>query len=140
MTLHLILTPELEERLRQEAQRLGQPSETIALQLLADHLPQPLDERRAAAIAMLPGWMKEDDNMSAHEEAETPRFCACLTRTGRPTESSETARPRANSERITGAAMVDCGARFGLTPLRRSPKRIFFPIHDQRRQNEVGKL
>jgi predicted transcriptional regulator len=78
MTLHLSLTPELEERLRQEAQRLGKPSETIALQLLADHLPQPLDERRAAAIAMLQEWMKEDDHMSAHEEAENTRILRML--------------------------------------------------------------
>lgn len=58
MTLQLTLPCPLEERLRQEAERLGQSAEALALQLLDEHLPPPLDERRAAALAMLREWME----------------------------------------------------------------------------------
>ncbi len=55
MTLHLTLPPELEARLRQEAERRGQPEEAIALQVLDEHLPPPLDEsnRRIQAAKSL---------------------------------------------------------------------------------------
>jgi hypothetical protein len=59
MTLQLNFPPQLAERLRQEAARQGQTSEAMALSLLDQHLP-PLDERRAAAIALLHQWMEED--------------------------------------------------------------------------------
>jgi len=39
MTLQLTLPSELEERLRQEAARRGQAGESVALQLLDEHLP-----------------------------------------------------------------------------------------------------
>ncbi len=67
MTLQLSLPPKLAERLRQEAERQGQPSEAIAVSLLDEHLP-PLDERRAAAIAQLHQWMEEDTPTGDAEE------------------------------------------------------------------------
>ena len=70
MSLQLTLPPDLEERLRQEAERRGQPSESVALHLLDQHLPPPLDERRAAAIAMLQQWMKEDAQREYTDEDE----------------------------------------------------------------------
>ncbi len=69
MTLQLVLPPDLEERLRQEAQRRGQPRESVAMQLLAEHLPPPLDERRAAAVAMLNRWIDEDAKLPPEEAA-----------------------------------------------------------------------
>jgi hypothetical protein len=60
MTLQLNLPPELQERLRQEAERRQEPVEAVAVRLLDEHLPPPLDARRAAAIAMLRQWMEED--------------------------------------------------------------------------------
>ena len=47
MTVQLTLPPELEARLRREAERRGQPAESVALRLLEQHLPPP-DDRRAA--------------------------------------------------------------------------------------------
>jgi hypothetical protein len=69
MSIQLVLPPELEQRLRQEAERRGKSAEEVALQLLNQHLPPPLDVRRAAAIAMLQQWMEEDSSIS-QEEAE----------------------------------------------------------------------
>lgn len=69
MTLQLTLPPELEERLRQEAERRGQPSDVVALHLLDRHLPPPLDARRAAAVALLHRWMEEDAALSPAEAA-----------------------------------------------------------------------
>jgi len=65
--LKLTLPPELEERLLQEAKRHGQPGEAVALRLLDEHLP-PLDERRAAALALLQQWMKEDTPTGGSEK------------------------------------------------------------------------
>jgi hypothetical protein len=67
MTLQLTLSGELEERLRQEAERRGQPTEAVALRLLEEHLPPPLDARRAAAIVMLGRWQDEDASLSPEE-------------------------------------------------------------------------
>jgi hypothetical protein len=69
MTLQLTLPPELEERLRREAERRGQPTEAVALRLLDQHLPPPPDDRRAAAVAMLQRWAEEDTAMSPEEAA-----------------------------------------------------------------------
>jgi predicted transcriptional regulator len=69
MTLQLELPASLEERLRQEAERFGKPSESVALQLLEEHLPPRLSERQTAAIAMLHRWMEEDEALSPEEEA-----------------------------------------------------------------------
>ncbi len=69
MTLELNLPRELEERLRHEADRRGQPKEAVALHLLDHHLPLPLDAQMAATIAMLENWTQEDAALSP-EEAE----------------------------------------------------------------------
>ncbi len=60
MTLHLSLPPELEGRLRHEAERLGLSPDVVTLHLLDKHLP-PLD-RRAAAVALLQSWIDTDDS------------------------------------------------------------------------------
>jgi hypothetical protein len=70
MAMQLTLPPQLEERLRQEAERRGEPKEAPAIRVLEQHLPQARDERRAAAIAMLKQWMEEDAAMSPEEERE----------------------------------------------------------------------
>ena len=68
MILQLTLPVKLEERLRQEAARHGQPSEAVACCLLdAQHLPPP-DERRAAALALLNQWMEEDSPMAGVDD------------------------------------------------------------------------
>jgi hypothetical protein len=41
----------------------------VALRLLDQHLPPPLDERRAAAVALLHRWIEEDAALSPEEEA-----------------------------------------------------------------------
>ena len=43
MTLQFTLPSELQERLHQEAERRGQPAEAVALRLLDEHLPPPLE-------------------------------------------------------------------------------------------------
>ena len=79
MTLQLTLSPELENRLRQEAERRGQSSEAVALALLEQYLPPVQDERRrAAALAMLREWMKEDEALSPEEEAANMEFLRAL--------------------------------------------------------------
>ncbi len=70
MTLHLQLPSQLHERLRQESERRGEAAEALALRILDEHLPPPLDARRAAALAMLQQWMEEDAQMQDSEEAE----------------------------------------------------------------------
>src|SRR5262245_20880450 len=70
MSMQLTLPPQLEERLKREAARRGIAPDTCALQLLEQHLPPPLDERRVAAIAMLQRWAEEDETLSPEEAAE----------------------------------------------------------------------
>jgi hypothetical protein len=79
MTLQLSLPPELEARLRREAERCGQPTESIALRVLDAHLPPPLDPGRAAAVAMLERWMEEDANL---RPTPTRNCCAHWITTG----------------------------------------------------------
>lgn len=74
MTLQLNLPPQLHERLSQEAERRQESVEAVAVRLLDDHLPPPLDARRAAAIAMLRQWMEEDAALSPEEEAANEEF------------------------------------------------------------------
>jgi predicted transcriptional regulator len=74
MTLQLNLPPELHERLRQEAERRQEPVEMVAVQLLDEHLPPPLDARRTAAIALLRQWMEEDAALTPEEEAANEEF------------------------------------------------------------------
>jgi hypothetical protein len=70
MTLQLNLSTELHERLRQVAELRGQSVEETALRLLDEHLPPPLDARRAAAIAMLRQWMEEDAAITPEESEQ----------------------------------------------------------------------
>jgi hypothetical protein len=78
MTLQLSLPTELEERLRQEAERRGQPTEAVALRLLDEHLPPPLDARRAAAVALLQRWAEEDASLSPEEAAANAEVLRAL--------------------------------------------------------------
>ena len=68
MTLRLELTTELEERLCEEAERTGLPTEDIALRLLAQHLPAA--ERRRKAMALLQSWIDEADKAEQRETGE----------------------------------------------------------------------
>ena len=74
MTLQLNLSPELKERLHHESERRGEPAEAVALRLLDEHLPVPLDERRAAAIAMLQEWMREDEALTPEDSEKAEDF------------------------------------------------------------------
>jgi hypothetical protein len=66
MTLTLSLPPELEQRLTEEAQRQGMPTDEYALRLLEEHLP-PKD-RRAELVTLLQSWIDADDD---EEQKET---------------------------------------------------------------------
>ena len=70
MTLELILPPQLEDRLRREAERRGVAPAAVTLQLLEEHLPPSDADRRAAAIAMLEQWEIEDAALTPEQEAE----------------------------------------------------------------------
>ena len=66
MTLTLSLSPELERRLTQEAERQGVPTDEYALQLLNKHLPP--QNRCEELVALLQSWIDEGD---AQEQKET---------------------------------------------------------------------
>jgi hypothetical protein len=66
MTLTLQLTPEMEERLTEEARRQGIAPDEYASQLLSRHLP--LKDRRAELISLLQSWIDTGD---AEEQQET---------------------------------------------------------------------
>ncbi len=78
MSLQLTLPPQLEERLKQEAARRGLSADACAIQTLDQHLPPVLDERRAAAIAMLDRWAEEDEALSPEEAAENANVLRML--------------------------------------------------------------
>jgi hypothetical protein len=78
MPMQLTLPPQLEERLKREAARRGIPADACALQLLEQHLPAPLDDRRAAAVAMLQRWAEEDEALSPEEAAENANMLRLL--------------------------------------------------------------
>ena len=59
MTLELSLPPDLEERLRSEAQRRGLSADGVVLELLDKHLPS--SDRRAKTIALLQSWIDSDE-------------------------------------------------------------------------------
>jgi hypothetical protein len=69
MTLTLNLTPELEQRLTQAAERQGIAPDAYTLQLLDKHLP-PKD-RRAELVALLQSWIEDGD---AEEQKETGEY------------------------------------------------------------------
>lgn len=74
MTLQLNLSPELHERLQQEAEHRGEPAEAVALRLLDEHLPPPLEARRAAALAMLRQWIEEDAGLAPESSEQAEEF------------------------------------------------------------------
>jgi len=78
MTLQITLPSELEERLRQEAERRGQGEETVALRVLDQHLPAALEARRAAAVSLLRGWAEEDESLSGEEMAANAEVLRAL--------------------------------------------------------------
>lgn len=69
MTVTLNLPPELEQRLRQEADRRGLTADEFTLQLLDRHFPSR--ERRLKAVAILQSWLDEDD---AEEQKNTGEY------------------------------------------------------------------
>ena len=69
MAIEITLSAELEQRLRQEAARRGQSAESVALDLLNEHLPPAPADRRAAAIDLLQHWIEEDAGLSREEAA-----------------------------------------------------------------------
>jgi hypothetical protein len=78
MSILLNLPSQVEERLKQEATRRGLPADACAVQLLDQHLPPALDERRAAAVAMLHRWAQEDAALPAEELAENADLLRAL--------------------------------------------------------------
>jgi hypothetical protein len=78
MTMQITLPRQIEERLRQEAQRRGQREETVILGVLDQHLPPALDARQAAAVALLRGWAAEDETLTSQEAAANAAVLAAL--------------------------------------------------------------
>lgn len=56
----LVLAPQVEERLKQEAARCGLPPDEYANKVLDEHLSQAERERREQLIAMLQSWNEEE--------------------------------------------------------------------------------
>jgi hypothetical protein len=65
MPLQITLPHELEERLRQQAERLRLSPDTLTIKLLDEHLPSAA--RSAAAIGLLQQWISEDELMTEEE-------------------------------------------------------------------------
>ncbi len=68
MTLTLTLPPELEERLKQAAEKQGVLVNDVTLSLLDQHLPQV--DRRDELIELLQSWIDEDDAQAQRETGE----------------------------------------------------------------------
>lgn len=68
MPLTLNLSPELEQRLAQEAGRQGVPLDAFTVRLLDEHLP-PKD-RRQELVTLLQKWIDEDDPDEQRETGE----------------------------------------------------------------------
>ncbi len=68
MTLTLTLPPELEERLKQAAEKQGVLVNEITLELLNQHLP-PVD-RRDELVDLLQSWIDEEDTQAQKETGE----------------------------------------------------------------------
>lgn len=77
MVLNLSLSSNIEDRLRQEAQRRGLSPDAVTIELLDRYLPGDAEQRRAAAIALLSDWEQEDQRLSDEAAAEN----AALLRT-----------------------------------------------------------
>lgn len=78
MTLNLSLSPELEDRLRQEAVRRGVSLDVATIELLDEHLPREADARRTAAVAMLRDWADEDQSLSDDDAADNAAVLRAL--------------------------------------------------------------
>ncbi|MCG3160854.1 MAG: hypothetical protein JMDDDDMK_01929 [Acidobacteria bacterium] len=70
MTITLTLAPELEFKLKQEADRRGLPPEQYALEVLDEHVSQSERERREKAIALVQSWIDEGDEKEQKETGE----------------------------------------------------------------------
>ncbi len=68
MTLTLSLPEELEQRLRQEADRHGLTAAEYTVQVLEAQLP-PMD-RRAALVTLLQRWIDEGEEAEQKQEGE----------------------------------------------------------------------
>lgn len=68
MTLTLLLSPELEQRLKQEAERQGLSLDVYTLQLLDQYLP-PKD-RQTEPVTLLQSWIDEGDSAEQRETGE----------------------------------------------------------------------
>ena len=71
MTLTLTLTPEMEHRLKVEAQRQGMSADAYTVQLLDKHLPT--EDRRAQLVSLLQSWIDADDD-ETKEQKETGNY------------------------------------------------------------------
>jgi hypothetical protein len=60
MTITLTLAPELEFKLKQEADRRGLPPEQYALEVLDEHIAQAARERAEKLAEMFRQWNKEE--------------------------------------------------------------------------------
>ncbi len=69
MTLRLELTPELEERLRQEASKDGKPVDVYALELIGRRIGT--NSQHGDLAALLESWITDGD---AEEQKETGDF------------------------------------------------------------------
>lgn len=76
MTLELALPPDVEARLRSEAERRGQPVDAVAVRLLDEHLPAP--DRCTAAVDLLNRWADEADTLSDAEVGENAAVLRAL--------------------------------------------------------------
>jgi hypothetical protein len=68
MPLTLYLSPDLEQRLIQEAKRQRLPLDAYTLKLLDTHLP--LNDQRLELVTLLDAWMAEDDFEEQRETGE----------------------------------------------------------------------
>jgi hypothetical protein len=71
MTIVLTLPEELEQRVRQEAERLGLSVDEYTLQILEKHVTQK--ERRAEAISLLQSWI-DAEGEDKEEQKETGEY------------------------------------------------------------------
>ncbi|HQU45581.1 MAG TPA: hypothetical protein PK867_22400 [Pirellulales bacterium] len=78
MVLNLSLSRELEDRLRQEAERRGASLDAVTIELLDRHLPYDADQRCATAVAMLNDWAHEDQTLSGETAAENAAVLRAL--------------------------------------------------------------
>jgi hypothetical protein len=69
MTLHVDLNPELEKRLRREADRNGVPEAECVVRILDAHLPNT--GRQAQTVALLQSWI---DGKDAEDQRETGEY------------------------------------------------------------------